>query len=163
MNKAIFLLSSIIITLLLPGCASMQAAPIDQLTFSQVYEIPGHTSAQIYDGVRIWISENFRSGKSVIDHADKESGIIIGNASMNYPCNGLDCVGREGHMAHYTMRADIKDGKMKLTFSNLETSSQSGRYPVWMQGQLDAIKPVLLTQSGMLIKSITAQSDTSDW
>lgn len=151
------------IAALITGCAGMQEAPKEQLTFSQVYELPGHTSAQIYDGVRIWISENFRSGKSVIDHADKESGIIIGNASMNYPCNGLDCVGREGHMAHYTMRSDIKDGKMKLTFSNLEVSSQAGRYPVWMQGQLDAIKPILLSHGEKIKESITADTQKSEW
>ncbi|MDP1586302.1 MAG: DUF4468 domain-containing protein, partial [Prosthecobacter sp.] len=90
------LITSWIIAMLMMGCAGMQEAPKEQLTFSQVYELPGHTSTQIYDGIRIWISENFRSGKAVTDLADKERGIIIGNGRSHYPCNGTDCIDLEG-------------------------------------------------------------------
>lgn len=152
-----------IIAALTTGCAGMQTAPTDQLTFSQVYEMPGHSSAQIYDGVRIWISENFRSGKAVVDLADKENGIIIGNGASHYPCNGTDCIDLEGGTVGYTMRVDVKDEKFRLTFSNLETVLTTGNHPMWMQGQIDNVKPILLSHGEKIKASIATDNKKSEW
>lgn len=157
-------LAVLLVSLSLFGCASMEAVQEDQLTFSQVYEVPGYSKGQLFDGVKVWISENFRSGKSVIDHVDKEAGLIIGNGAMNYPCSGLDCVGYEGHLIYYTMRVDVKDEKFRLTFTNLESfSPMVGRNPLWAQGQFDDVKPVLLGYGEKIKSSLGNAAKAADW
>ncbi|MBN1404781.1 MAG: DUF4468 domain-containing protein [Opitutales bacterium] len=47
-----------------------------------VIELDGMTRNEIFDGVELWIAENFTSSKAVIDLKNKEQGVIIGNGVL---------------------------------------------------------------------------------
>lgn len=159
--------------IMLAGCAGL--APVDksQLTFDRIVEAPGMTKDQIYDGTRMWIAENFRSAKAVLEYENKEAGTLIGNGSMQYPCAGLDCLAKNDWVTHFTMRVDIKDGKFKVSFSNLRitwpakyvygSAQQAGDIQVNTQGDLGAIKPKLLAFGDEIANAISSNKAKADF
>src|SRR5271169_7225778 len=107
------------IPLFLAGCAGLQPIADTDRTFERVVEAPSYSKEQIFDGTKIWISENFKSAKAVLEYENKNDGTIIGNGIINYPCSGIECMGTGDWKVPFTMRVDIKDKKFRLTFSNL--------------------------------------------
>jgi len=86
----------------------------------QVFEAPGYEKSQIYDAAKVWIAENFRSAKAVMEYDNKEEGTLIGNGLIAYPCKGaFDCLAKPDWKVRFTMRVDTKDGRFRLTFSNV--------------------------------------------
>ena len=141
--------------LFLSSCAGLQQVTNEDRTFERVFEAPGYSKEQIFNGTKIWIAENFKSSKAVLEYENKETGTIIGNGIIPYPCKGLECIGKAEWKVPFTMRVDIKDEKFRLTFSNLHLSwppsynrtygAQPGHDgPVGTKGDLDKIKPELL-------------------
>lgn len=85
-----------------------------------IMEIPGHTKDQLFSSTKVWIAETFVSAKTVIDEADKESGRIVAKGSIGRPCGGwLDCMANGKNSIGFTMRVDLKDGKVRTTYNNL--------------------------------------------
>ena len=62
------------------GCAGMQPVTEADRTFERIVPAPGHNKDEIYDSVKMWIAENFRSAKAVIEYDNKQAGTIIGNS-----------------------------------------------------------------------------------
>lgn len=156
------------------GCAGMQPVAEADRTFEGVFEAQGASKEQIFNATKIWIAENFRSAKSVIEYENKEEGTLIGNGVISYPCTGLDCIARHDWSVPFTMRVDMKDQKFKLTFSNIRISwppsynstfgAQSGHDgPVRTQGEMDAIKPKLLAFGPELAAAIQENRGAKDW
>jgi len=161
------------VALVLGGCAGMQPVAEADRTFERVVEAPNHTKDQIYTSTKIWIAENFKSAKSVIELDSKEDGIIIGNGIIQYPCSGMDCLAKNDWKVPFTMRVDMKDDKFKITFSNIKLSwpasyssgisSPAYDGPVNSQGDMDAIKPALLKFGDEILASINSSKSKSDW
>jgi hypothetical protein len=158
----------------LVGCAGMQPMTDADRTFERVVEAPGYSKEQIFNGTKIWIAENFRSAKAVIEYENKDAGTIIGNGIIPYPCSGLECAVKPDWKVPFTMRVDIKDQKFRLTFSNLRltwppsynrTTGASPAYdgPINRQSDLDAVKAVLLTYGDQLLASFGKDKRKSDW
>lgn len=73
----------------------------------------------------------------------------------------------------FTMRVEAKDGKFRLTFTNVHlawpASYNSGipvpgnDSPVYRRSSMDKIKPALLKFGSELIASIGATKASSDW
>lgn len=163
-----------IIPLLTSGCAGLQPIADSERTFERVVEAPGHTKEQIFNGTKIWIAENFKSAKAVLEFENKEDGTLIGNGIIPYPCSGLECVAKSDWKAPFTMRVDIKDQKFRLTFSNLNLSwpaSYNSTFgaqpahdgPIASQSDLDAIKPELLKLGDQLLLSLGKEKNKSNW
>ena len=172
MNRVFSLCVSII--LVITGCAGIQEAPKSELTIQKVYEIPGNPQDKIYNESKIWIAENFKSAKAVIEHDDPKSGTLIGNGIIKYPCQGLDCVAKNDWKVYFTMRLDTKDDKFRLTFTNLMLSwppsynttfgyQKGAEVAVWQQGDVDAIKPELLAIGNSMASAINKSSQKSSW
>ncbi|MBG32959.1 DUF4468 domain-containing protein [Alcanivorax jadensis] len=168
------ILSLTLITGLLVGCASMQPVADEDRTFDRVVEAPGHSKDDIYTATKVWIAENFKSAKSVIELDSKEDGIIIGNGVIPYPCSGMDCMAKSDWSVPFTMRVDIKDSKFKIGFSNIKlswppsynsvTGASSGHEgPVSTQGDMDKIKPILLGFGDEILSSVNSHKSNSDW
>jgi len=161
------------VALVLGGCAGMQPVAEADRTFERVVEAPNHTKDQIYTSTKIWIAENFKSAKSVIELDSKEDGIIIGNGIIQYPCSGIDCLAKSDWKVPFTMRVDMKDQKFKISFSNIKLSwpasyssgisSPAYDGPVNSQGDMDAIKPALLKFGDEILASINSSKSKSDW
>ena len=169
MKRIIFLL-----TVMLAGCAGMQPVADADRTFDGVFDAPGYSKDQIFTATKIWIAENFRSAKSVIEYENKEDGTLIGNGMIPYPCSGLECVAKSRWSVPFTMRVDMKDQKFKLTFANIRLTwppsydrtfgAQSGHdAPISNQGTMDEIKPKLLNFGDELATSIRKNSASKNW
>ena len=162
-------LRNIILCLILSGCAGLQPVNNADLTFNRVVDAPGFTKDQIYDFTKMWVAENFKSAKAVIEYEDKATGAIIGNGSISYPCQGVNCIAKESWKVHFTMRVDIKDDKFRLSFSNLGLWSPGtyGRVgqetPIYMQSDLDAVKPKLLSFGDQILASFSKNKSAAQW
>lgn len=167
--KMIFILAFSVIV----GCAGVQPATTIDHTFEKVFNTPAHSKEQIFNGTKIWIAENFKSAKSVLEYENKDTGTIIGNGIIPYPCSGLECTARGDWKVTFTMRVDIKDQKFRLTFSNLNLSypyaynpyysRQAYDGPIRRQSDVEAVKPVLLKFGDQLMASFLKDKQKSDW
>jgi len=151
----------------------INSTAVEDRTIEQVFEAPGYSKEQIFSSTKIWIAENFRSSKSVLEYENKDSGTIIGNGIIPYPCSGLGCMVQGDWKVPFTMRVDIKDQKFRLTFTNLRLSwpADNSKYgvrtaydgPIGRQGAFDAISPVLLKFGDDIIASFGKDTIKSDW
>ena len=162
------------ISLFLAGCAGLQPVADADRTFERVVEAPGYSKEQIFNGTKIWIAENFKSAKAVLEYENKDAGTLIGNGIISYPCSGLECIAKADWRVPFTMRVDIKDQKFRLTFSNLHLSwpasynrtygAQPGHDgPIRNQSDLDAVRPVLLKFGDQLLTSFGKDKGKSNW
>jgi len=162
------------IFIFLAGCAGLQPITDADRILERVVEAPGYSKEQIFNGTKIWIAENFKSAKAVLEYEDRDAGILIGNGIIPYPCRGLECIAKVNWKVPFTMRVDIKDQKFRLTFSNLHLSwppsysrtygAQSGHDgPIGTQGALDAVRPKLLKFGDQLLVSFGKEKGKSDW
>jgi len=159
----------VMIFVFLTGCAGLQPIVDADRTFERIVEAPGYSKEQIFNGTKIWIAENFKSAKAVLEYENKDTGIIIGNGSISFPCSGLNCIATADWKAPFTMRIDIKDQKFRLTFSNLYLSwPPHGAWPgydgpIRNQRELDAIRPELLKFGDQILASFGKEKGKSDW
>ena len=158
----------LLLPLLAFGCAGSQ--PMPDHPIDSVFEAPGFTKEQIYNGAKIWIAENFKSSKAVLELEDKENGVIIGNGIVPYPCSGFSCLGSEGWKVPFTMRIDIKDYKFRLTFSNILLSCpRSQNIPAYegphrdREGFALRMSPILMNFGLEIQTSLGKNKVKSDW
>jgi hypothetical protein len=127
------------------GCAGMEQAKDADKPIELIFDAPGKTKDQLFSATKSWIAETFVSAKAVIDDADKDAGRIIAKGRVVSPCKqGMGCLLTK-YIA-FTLRIDMKDGKARMTFSNLSVISPShGQYAetenaIWMAGDLEDAK-----------------------
>jgi hypothetical protein len=167
MKKPIALL---VVLLFIGGCAS--AAVMRERaehTFEKIFDAPGYSKDQIFERSKIWIAENFKSAKAVVEYENKEAGTIIGNGVIPYPCSGFECIGTGGWKAHFTMRVDIKDQRFRLTFSNLRLSwpPAPGRTsydgPIGSENSLGKVRDALLPFGDQMLASFGKATKKDNW
>jgi len=162
------------ISLFLAGCVGFQPITDADRTFERVVEVPGCSKEQIFNGTKIWIAETFKSAKAVLEYEDKDTGTIIGNGIIPYPCSGLEYIAKADWKVPFTMRVDIKDRKFRLTFSNIRLSwppSYNRTYgaqpgydgPIGNKNDLDAVRFELLKFGDQLLSSFDKEKGESDW
>jgi hypothetical protein len=163
-----------ILILTLAGCAGMQPLTDVDRTIVRVVEAPGYSKDQIFEGTKIWIAENFKSAKAVLEYENKDAGTIIGNGIIHYPTKGFNSITKGSWKVPFTMRVDIKDQKFCLTFSNLQLSwppswnstfgAQPGHEgPLNYKDDLDAVRPELLKFGDQLLASLEKAKSKSNW
>ncbi len=167
------IIATVGVALALSGCAGMQPVAETDRTFERIVEAPDYSKDQIYNSTKIWIAENFKSAKSVIEIDSKEDGIIIGNGIIQYPCSGMECLAKSDWKVPFTMRVDMKDQKFRISFFNIKLSwpasyssgilSPAYDGPVNSQGDMNAIKPALLKFGDEIMASIDYSKSKSDW
>lgn len=163
----------IILTVML-GLAACAPMPVkENAPVESVINMPGFSKDQIYAGTKSWIAENFRSAKAVIQDDDKDAGRIIGNGNIKYPCSGFSCMTKSDWKLDFTMRVDIKDQKMRVTFTNLGISfppSAAGLMVVQGEnnmplsgGEMDEVQPSLDKMRDQLVTSIQQNKAQSNF
>ncbi len=162
---------AILMVMVMVGCIAMQ--PIET-KIERVVEIQGYEKDYIYDSVRMWIAENFKSAKRVIEYEDKATDIIIGNGSTAYPQRKNPLLRSRPMDITFTMRIDVKNNKFRITFMNLGLYSPSS-YSVWTgriqgyegpltnQAQFDVVKPKLLAFGDEIKLYIERNSKKKYW
>jgi hypothetical protein len=157
------LLALLCASLVLAGCVTMPEAA-KQSAIEDIVNIPGKEKNEIYTASKIWIAETFNSAKAVIEIDDKEMGLIIGNGTIKFPCDSEQtCLMRSSYNLRFTMRVDIKNQKIKTTFSNLRMVST---YYAW-EGPLYEIDFVATKSALIDLNRKMSQSllkvDNSTW
>ena len=142
-------------------------------TVVQVFEAPGYTRDQVYTAARMWIAQNFKSAKAVIEYESKDEGVIIGNGNIAYPCSGLKCMVTADWRVPFTMKVETKEGKLRLTFTNIHLawppsfssgiSSPAHDGPVQQRKDLDLIRPKLLEFGEQIVASMGQVKASDDW
>jgi len=154
------------ILLMLAGSGSafalFERATEEDKIVQAVYEAPAASKDQILATTRLWIAENFRSAKQVIDHEDAASGLLIAKGAIPYPCEGFECVAKSQWRVLFTMRMEARDGRYRLTFTNLLLSMPEEAEP-WQKSAYDAMRPKLLEIGEAIKTSISAPKTTKDW
>lgn len=161
------------------GCASINPTGTSLLSDSdrvveRIIEAPGFSQDEIYNGTKIWIAENFKSAKSVLEYENKEDGTLLGNGSILYPCVGLQCISTANWKVPFTMRVDTKDQKFRLTFTNINIAWPSSYNsiigvikahdaPVATKEELDRIRPILLEFGDQVLAAVKSDNARSDW
>ncbi|WP_162203289.1 DUF4468 domain-containing protein [Pseudoxanthomonas suwonensis] len=86
----------------------------------ETFEVPGTPRDRIYAAAKLWALGKLNSSRGAIDFESPEEGILIGNGVIGYPCYSLfACMGKTEWKARFTLRIDVKDGRYRMTFSNL--------------------------------------------
>lgn len=162
--------TSLFVVVLLFGCATAPTAPVADLTIQKVIDVPGTSKDQIYDKSRIWIAKNFRSSKVVIEYENKETGVIVGNGIINYPVSGfMDAISKEGWKVRFTMKEDIKDNKIRVTFENLTLLLPASKYSaasenlILSQSYIDPLRPKLLGMADEMAQYVQSSKDKDNW
>ena len=145
-----------LILVFLSGCAAaMPVKPEDQ-TYQKVFELPKQSKEIIFEKSKQWIALNFRSAKSVIEYDNKAEGVIIGNGAVPRPSSVVNPLG--GNLITYSMREDIKDEKIRLTFDKLTALvSPGGEFPI-VQADLEGMKSSFDSLSEGLQKYIIGEN-----
>lgn len=151
------------------------SVPEEERIVVQVFDAPGSTADEVFRTSKVWIAENFRSGKAVIEYEDPASGTIIGNGSIAYPCDGgWTCrVRAESWRVKFTMKVEARDGRFRLTFSNVLMSyppynnmgvSRPGYdEPVASKADMDNIRAKLLAIGPEIVAGLKANHASGDW
>jgi hypothetical protein len=140
------LVLALLVVVVLVGCMPT-LIPANETSVQKIIELPGITKDVIYDKSRLWFAKTFRSSKAVIDYENKEAGVIIGKGIVYY------AVKNEGSLlfpnmmvdipVRFTMKEDIRDGRVRVTFDNLNEGELEN--PVRYQSSMDRIRPRLLS------------------
>ena len=124
------MVTAIFVTAVLAGCAYTRTLPPEQLVVNKVVEAPGMSKDQIFERSKIWLAKTFRqpaSGfaednwtRTVIRYENGAKGIIVANAAILYPYRNFSGdTYKEGWEVRFTMTEEMRDGKARVTFSDL--------------------------------------------
>ena len=85
------------------------------LSFSQIIEAKGKTKDQLYVILNYWFSTTFKDAKNAIELNDKETGTIIAKIGIGRVAERFTY---DKHLnAEPILKCDIKDGKMRVTYT----------------------------------------------
>lgn len=120
------------VVLVLSACATGTAQPpYSGPAAMKVVEVPGKNQAEIYEGARQWIAENFKSSKAVIEYESRDTFTVIGNAksadvvacvSWGIIKTTFDATCMHPASMLYTMKVESKDGRMRISVPNIALS-----------------------------------------
>lgn len=161
----------IAIFLIVSGCAGMQGKPAVNL--EKIVAVRSFTKNQIFDQTKIYIAENFKSAKAVVEYENKETGIIIGNGRIPFPTDGgMQAVALKDWTTAFTMRVDIKEERFRCTFSNIaiEWPATYGAYghpaggrSIFYEQEFERVSNALLSIPLEIERSIKRSKTKDSW
>ncbi|MEW6511224.1 MAG: DUF4468 domain-containing protein [Bacteroidota bacterium] len=118
----------VILLLLTTGVTLMQDTAPANLTHQFIINFPGQRKDSLFEKILKWMENNLRSPRPVIEKEDLETGTIAGNGVTEMRAEG-DTV--DVRLA-FVFRVDVRDGKARFRFTNLEVSpdEESGWDPM---------------------------------
>lgn len=179
---------TILTLLFLAGCAGMQSLPPAQLTVQKVVEAPGMSKDEIFRKSQIWFTKTLRVSKAVtsyerkyrapLEYVNKAEGLLIGSGDIFYP--STEYILSEGYKTYwevtFTVQEEIKDGKARLTFTNLTIfvpkiwcqniyGGWLGAYekPLTEVEDMGKVRPALLGLADQLGEFLRAPESEGNW
>lgn len=87
------------------------------ITFVQIIEAPGKTKAQLYTLLNYWFTSTFNDSEKAIKLNDKELGTIIANGYVADIAQHIGGADRYNVSIRPVIKCDIKDGKVRMTYT----------------------------------------------
>lgn len=120
---AFFLLAS-------PAFGFCQSSNVDTLSFiyAGVVGVDSVAANVLQSRARLFVAENFRSAKDVIQLDDADAGIVVIKGNL-IPVVKVPILGRtEYGYVHFTAKIQVKEGKYRYTFSDFWHEAHEKRY-----------------------------------
>ncbi len=114
-------LSKLIILLVVFSCISLSLFAKEPLSYQKVIELPGLSKQEIYDSSNQTLAIMFENSKFAIQYQNFEKGTIIANCHDNIKFNFMVLP------TDFKMTINIKDEKIRVTFSEIATTATVGR------------------------------------
>ena len=106
------------------------------LTYQQVVEVPGKTKQQLYVDLNYWATATFKD-KQAITLNDKEAGCIIVSSTIDGIADHTGTVNRYVVSITPIIRLDIKDGRIRVTFTVQNYDILKAEDAGWIGGLFD--------------------------
>src|SRR5580700_1617318 len=93
------------------------------VSFSEVVKVDSVSQSELFERARLWVNDNFVSGKDVSQIVDKEDGQITGSGIFKSPID-IHSMGLHHYIGLYTFTFKIfcKDGRYKYIFDNFNNT-----------------------------------------
>ena len=88
----------------------------ESLTYQEVIAAPGKTKQQLYVALNYWVTATFKDNKAITLN-DKEAGCIIVSASIDGIADHMGTMNRYVVSITPIIRLDIKDEKVRVTYT----------------------------------------------
>jgi len=136
----------------------------------RIIEVEGKTSTEIYKAVNRWVGKNFHNKDKILIQNQVENEMISGDG---YEPKSVVIGLLVYSDLSYSFSVDIKDGKLRLTLSNLKIYHQSGGSnsveaycckqdgSIRTNGQSQKIKQSIEALTDKLMQAFTMNND--DW
>lgn len=98
------------------------------LTYTEVVEIKEVTKDELYNRAKKWFVTTYKSGNQVIQLDDKETGAIIGKASMKYQPRPFTGSEKINGLIHYTISINLKNGRYKYEITDFVHEPSGSQY-----------------------------------
>ena len=108
----------------------------ESLTYQQVIEAPGKTKQQLYVALNYWVTATFKD-KQAITLNDKEAGCIIISSTIDGIADHTGTVNRYVVSITPVIKIDIKDGKVRVTYTVQNYDILKAEDAGWLGGLLD--------------------------
>jgi hypothetical protein len=108
--KRLFLALSIV--LLLVSCMTPQPVTKEEGTYSEVINVPGMQSNDIFIKTNLWFVDAFKSANNVIEFSNEQQGIIKGKYNFETYFNTTPI------RVFQTITVEARDERYRITFSD---------------------------------------------
>ena len=134
----------------------------ESMNIQRVIELQDQNKEALFTKSMEWFSTSFKSSKSVIDYSDIETGIIMGNGSMNY--GGILTSTYE---VLFSIKVDVKDNRSRITLSNFNLRIPASKYMGAVEAPMvvrdfEKVRPKLEALATNYTEYINKNTD-SDW
>ena len=108
----------------------------ESLTYQQVIEAPGKTKTQLYVALNYWATATFKD-KQAITLNDKEAGCIIISSTIDGIADHTGTLNRYVVSITPIIRIDIKEGRVRVTYTVQNYDILKAEDAGWLGGLLD--------------------------
>jgi hypothetical protein len=109
------------------------------LSYQQIIEAPGKTKQQLYVALNYWVTATFKD-KQAITLNDKDAGCIIISSSIDGIADHTGTLNRYVVSITPLIKIDIKEGKVRVTYTVQNYDILKAEDAGWLGGLLDDSK-----------------------
>ncbi len=108
----------------------------ESLTYQQIIEAPGKSKQQLYVALNYWVTATFKD-KQAITLNDKEAGCIIISSTIDGIADHTGTLNRYVVSITPIIRLDIKEGRVRVTYTVQNYDILKAQDAGWLGGLLD--------------------------
>ena len=118
----------------------------ESLTYQQVIEAPGRTKQQLYVALNYWVTATFKDNQAITLN-DKDAGCIIVSSTIDAIADHTGTLNRYIVSITPVIRLDIKDGKVRVTYTVQNYDILKAEAGGWLGGLADNSKNTYRNQN----------------